>query len=113
MPTPSRDLLTVVDQGHSIGRDPRRLSEAELSAAGIVSTPVLTAIREKCVDCSGGNLAEVAKCTAIACALWPFRMNTNPFRTRKDASQLSEAQLAARASNAVRLRSLHAAKRAS
>ena len=39
------------------------------------------AIRAKCVDC--GNQAEVARCTAVGCALWPFRMGKNPFSNRK------------------------------
>lgn len=32
------------------------------------------AIREKCIDCSGGNKAEVRRCPATKCALWPYRM---------------------------------------
>lgn len=32
------------------------------------------AIRLKCIDCSGGNMAEVRKCPATNCPLWRFRM---------------------------------------
>lgn len=32
------------------------------------------AIRLKCVDCCGGNMAEVRKCPAEHCPLWRFRM---------------------------------------
>ena len=32
------------------------------------------AIRLKCIDCSGGNMAEVRKCPAEKCPLWRFRM---------------------------------------
>lgn len=32
------------------------------------------AIRMKCVDCCGGIRAEVRKCTATECPLWPYRM---------------------------------------
>ena len=41
--------------------------------------PVLSAIRAKCLDCCCGNVAEVRKCTAAGCALWPHRMGKNPF----------------------------------
>ena len=32
------------------------------------------AIRLKCIDCSGGNMAEVRKCPATGCPLWRYRM---------------------------------------
>ena len=32
------------------------------------------AIRAKCIDCSGGNTAEVRNCPIKKCALYPFRM---------------------------------------
>ena len=32
------------------------------------------AIRMKCLDCSGGQLAEVRKCPATNCPLWRYRM---------------------------------------
>lgn len=32
------------------------------------------AIRMKCIDCSGGNMAEVRKCAVTTCPLWRFRM---------------------------------------
>ena len=32
------------------------------------------AIRLKCIDCSGGNMAEVRKCPAEHCPLWRYRM---------------------------------------
>lgn len=32
------------------------------------------AIRLKCIDCCGGNTAEVRKCPATNCHLWRFRM---------------------------------------
>jgi hypothetical protein len=32
------------------------------------------AIRLKCIDCCGGNTAEVRKCPATNCSLWRFRM---------------------------------------
>lgn len=41
-----------------------------------------TAIRAKCVECSGGSLKEVAECPVIQCALHPFRMGVNPFNKK-------------------------------
>lgn len=35
-----------------------------------------TAIKEKCLDCSSGIRAEVRRCPATGCPLWPFRMGT-------------------------------------
>ena len=32
------------------------------------------AIRLKCIDCCGGNMAEVRKCPAENCPLWRYRM---------------------------------------
>ena len=39
----------------------------------------LRAIRAKCIDCSGGNLAEVRRCEAVSCPLWPFRAGRHPW----------------------------------
>lgn len=41
------------------------------------------AIRSHCVECMGGQVREVARCTArMTCCLWPFRMGRNPFHGR-------------------------------
>lgn len=42
----------------------------------------LTAIRAKCVECSGGMLKEVNECRIVTCALHPFRMGQNAFDKR-------------------------------
>jgi len=34
------------------------------------------AIRQKCLDCTCWQLAEIRKCTAKTCALYPFRMGS-------------------------------------
>lgn len=41
-----------------------------------------TAIRAKCVECSGGSLKEVQECKVPSCALHPFRMGENPFHLK-------------------------------
>jgi len=42
----------------------------------------LTAIRANCVECSGGSLKEITECKVLGCALYPFRMGTNPFHKK-------------------------------
>jgi hypothetical protein len=42
----------------------------------------LALIRRRCIDCSGGSLAEVRRCGISECALHPFRMAKNPNRAR-------------------------------
>ncbi|MDW7651754.1 MAG: hypothetical protein SCK29_07185 [Bacillota bacterium] len=44
-------------------------------------TPI-KAIRQQCLDCSGGQRAEVRECPVDACTLWPYRMGKNPFIER-------------------------------
>jgi hypothetical protein len=55
-------------------------AKAELQAMGFEPVPVLKAIRAKCLDCSGGMASEVRDCLVRNCALYPFRMGTNPWR---------------------------------
>ena len=43
----------------------------------------LRAVREKCLDCSCQQPVEVKECTVRTCALWPFRMGKNPFRSKR------------------------------
>ncbi|NAZ37189.1 hypothetical protein [Rubellimicrobium sp. CFH 75288] len=66
------------DGGHLIGRDPRTIPAHEWRA--VMPDPLvgLAAIRAKCLDCCGGNAAEVRKCVCVACPLWPLRMGSQP-----------------------------------
>lgn len=51
------------------------------------------AIRLKCLDCSGNNMAEVRKCPVTHCPLWRFRMGKEendelkPVRKKTEKSQ--------------------------
>jgi hypothetical protein len=63
----------LADGGAQVGKFLRDLGHPE--------SPI-KAIRAKCLDCSGGNDAEVRKCVATGCTLWPFRMGVNPFHGR-------------------------------
>lgn len=50
-------------------------------------TNPVKAIRLKCLDCSGGSSTEVEKCTLTNCALYPFRLGKNPFRTKRELTE--------------------------
>lgn len=93
-----RPGLEIVS-GETIGRDPRRMSAAELAELGHSSNSLIAAIREKCLDCCAGQSAEVRKCVATACSLWPFRMGSNPLARRTVSDEQREA-MRARASAA-------------
>ena len=62
------------DRGESIGRDPRTIDPADFDAAGIPLMLANAAIRARCLECCTGQEAEVRKCVAASCPLWPFRM---------------------------------------
>jgi hypothetical protein len=80
------------DGGELVGRRPDDVPSELLSLNFSAKNP-LKAIRAKCRDCCCGNAAEVRKCVSTNCALWPFRLRTNPFRKR---SRLSEAEMQSR-----------------
>jgi hypothetical protein len=77
------------DRGNLVGRNPREIPPAQLRDLGGPTSPI-RAIREKCLDCSGGSAAEARKCVAIGCALWPFRMGRNPFYGKSDTAEAAE-----------------------
>lgn len=66
------------DGGNLIGRDPRTISAAEYEQHLPNAKTGMKAIRAKCLDCAAGNAAEVMKCTAVNCPLWPLRMGGQP-----------------------------------
>src|SRR6516165_3858210 len=72
-------LIVRNGDGSTEGRNPRALTQAELKIAGHLPQPILKIIRAKCSDCSGYSRAEVARCTAVGCALWPYRLGSNPY----------------------------------
>jgi len=62
------------------GIDPRYVLKGDWPD-DIERSPI-KAIRQKCIDCSGGSATEVKKCTVTGCALYPFRMGKNIFHSR-------------------------------
>jgi hypothetical protein len=65
-----------------VGRDPRKMSEAELKALGHEGMRLLKVIRLKCLDCCSGSESEVRRRGLVSCVNWPYRMSKNPFRGR-------------------------------
>ena len=90
---------TEILSKEKIGRDPRRMTTAELNQLGHSSNSVLAAVRANCVECCGGKTSEVRMCPATSCPLWAFRMGTNPF-ARREPSEEQRAAMRARAADA-------------
>lgn len=80
-------LIIIDPDGSKRGADPREISKRKLEREGIVGRPILDVIRAKCLDCCCDQRAEVAACVITACALWPFRMRTNPFRAPREMTE--------------------------
>jgi hypothetical protein len=83
------------DGGELVGRRPSDVSSGFLSLNFRARNP-LKALREKCLDCCCANAAEVRKCVAVDCALWPFRMGTNPFRKKRELAPEQKREMAER-----------------
>ena len=91
-----------VDGDYFIGRDPRTMSQTDLTNLGHEQMSPMEAIRHKCLDCAGSS-EEVRKCVALACPSWPFRTGKNPWRAPP-----SEAQREAARKTAARVFGQHA-----
>jgi hypothetical protein len=95
----SKSLLEIsgheADGGELIGKHPGDVPAEILSLKFRAQNP-LRAIREKCLDCCCGNGAEVRKCVAIDCPLWPFRMGANPFRKKRELSSKQKGEIVER-----------------
>ena len=77
-----------------IGRDPRHMDTVELNALGHEGQPLLQVIRANCKECVGHMEAEVRRCRLVKCLFWPYRMGSNPFRTREmsDEQRIATAE---------------------
>lgn len=63
-------------------------------------TNPVKAIRAFCIDCCGGSAYEVKLCTAPKCALYPFRLGKNPYRTKREMTEEQRAEAAERLAKA-------------
>jgi hypothetical protein len=89
--------------GGMVGRDPREMTKSDLETLGHEVVPILSVIRAKCLDCCAAQQSEVRRCVSIKCALWPYRMGSNPMRDKREMSDeqravITERFAAARAS---------------
>ncbi len=84
---PTNNLLEPspyeIDRGELIGRDPRKLTEAEVLEAGIELRVPTKAIRAFCLECVGHAESEVRKCVSTNCPLWVIRMGSMSRSLRK------------------------------
>jgi hypothetical protein len=83
------------DGGELVGERPDDVPSELLSLNFSARNP-LKAIRAKCLDCCCGHAAEVRKCVATDCPLWPFRLGTNPFRQKSALSNEERKRRASR-----------------
>jgi hypothetical protein len=94
----SNSLLEIsqdkIDGGDLVGRRPSDVPSEFLYLNFRAQNP-MKAIRAKCLDCCCGNAAEVRKCVATDCGLWPFRLGSNPFRKRTILSEDEKCRRAA------------------
>lgn len=44
----------------------------------------MKAIKQNCIECSGGSAYEAKLCTCTSCPLYPFRFGRNPFHKRSN-----------------------------
>ncbi len=78
----SADIRTEVTAANKERREVQ-LTDAQLESLGHAKRNPIKVIRAFCIRCMGGNVAEIRRCTSPGCALWPYRLGTNPFTSRK------------------------------
>ena len=84
--TPADAIEREVRAANQEGREVE-LSRAELASLGHGKRALSKVIRRFCLGCMGGNAAEVRRCTAPACALFPYRLGKNVFHANAKPGQ--------------------------
>lgn len=100
MTTTHTEPAVVEGMATEIGRDTRKMTSAEITSLGHPKQSLVRIIRTKCIDCCAGSEIEVRRCRMIDCALWPYRLATNP-HAKRDLSEKDRAEMAARFRRAV------------
>lgn len=95
--------VTVMPDGETQGKNPLELSKEIFAQLGHEAMPILKVIRAKCLDCSQAP-SEVARCTAVDCPLWPYRMGSNPFRAERSEAVREAARQNVQKARAARSR---------
>ena len=65
-----------------------------------MQTNPVKAIREFCLQCSGGSSKEVKLCQIETCPLYAFRFGKNPYRQRRELTEDEREVLRARLADA-------------
>ena len=68
--------------------------ESEVKTMSTTKTDLLKTIRQKCLDCVCFQPREVELCPSEHCALWPFRMGKDPYKTPRILSAAQQENLA-------------------
>lgn len=92
-----KSIETEVDKATEVesSDDQSKKSKTEIEAETIaryksrIKNP-LTAIRSHCVECMGGMVGEVNKCTLTQCSLYPFREGKNTMHGKYGRSSSTE-----------------------
>jgi hypothetical protein len=95
-PKDAYKIGSEIEDGERIGRDPRKMTQDQFQSIGHLQKPLLDVIRAKCLDCCCENQAEVRRCMAVPCALWPYRLGTNPIRDKREYTDQEKIALANR-----------------
>jgi hypothetical protein len=91
------------------GRDPATMTVKELAQAGHQPRAWPIVARTKCLDCCAGDKREVRLCAIADCALWPYRLGTDPFPPpASPRRERTPAQQAVTAANLDRIRAARA-----
>jgi len=75
------DIQTEVEAANRENREVQ-LADEQLAQLGHRKRSLAKVIRSFCIDCMGGNRAEVRRCTSVGCDLYPYRMGSNPYHGR-------------------------------
>jgi hypothetical protein len=79
-----RFVVCAPDHGPRWAWGAERIRGAVMSTSHVELSP-LTAIRAKCLDCSGDSWHEVKLCQVVDCPLWDYRIGQRPKTVRKRA----------------------------
>lgn len=71
--------VKLVDEEQGGDKGPRTDYDKIIRKYREQATTPKKAIRSHCIECMGGLIAEVNRCTSRDCSLYPFRMGKNPF----------------------------------
>ena len=69
-------------------------AESEMKAMSTTKSDLLKIIRRKCLDCVCYQPREIELCPTERCALWPYRMGKDPYKTPRQMSDAQKESLA-------------------